>query len=90
MTEARFDCVRIGMAFLVPAASAERESKEEEVLLTDFDAVVFALDDEGSDQSPLLPLTFDKVEEEAAAGVDGLEASYPRGCENGGPGNGDG
>lgn len=81
MSEARFDCARIGMAFLCPsAASAERESKEEdeeEVLLTDVDAVVFAaLDDEGSDHSPLLSLTFDKIEE-AAAGVEGLEASYP-------------
>lgn len=80
MSEARFDCARIGMAFLVSAASAEPESneeEEEEALLTDVDAVVFAaLDDEGSDHSPLLPLTFDKVEE-AAAGVEGLEASYP-------------
>ena len=47
MIEARFDCVRIGMAFLVSAASAERESneEEEEEVSTDVDAVILALDE---------------------------------------------
>lgn len=91
MIEARFDCVRIGTASLVSAAFVERESKGEEegVLLTDVDTVV-AADDAGSDHSPLLPRKFDKAEEEAVTRVDGLEASYPRGCENGRPGDGDG
>ena len=76
MLEARFDCARIGMASLVSAVCAERESEaEEKEVLTDVDAVVFAVD-EWSDHSPLGPLVFDNVEE-AAAGVEGLEASYP-------------